>query len=278
MRLRYFMTAALLLLAGCTKDIHVDRMLLNPTNLIMAVGDTQTLEVRFLADGTDAVEWFSDNSEVATISSSGTVTAVTPGSAKVTARSVKGGLYAVCDVFVRGYKEDLVAGVQLQEHDITLYLGENVQFTATVLPTTAVNQNVRWSSSSTGVAYIDQTGFLRTLLVGTTVVTVTTEEGLFTDSCNVTVLPAFVYIEYVDLPETCHLNVGESVQLEAVIEPEDATNKNVTWTSLDESVLTVTQEGVITGIAPGSTYVKIETEDGNHHDYCLVTVFDPSEQ
>ncbi|MBO4566627.1 MAG: Ig domain-containing protein [Bacteroidales bacterium] len=276
MRIRNFLAAALVLLAGCAQDIHVDRMLLNPQSLLMAVGDTQTLSPEFVSGNATTVEWVTDNQEVATVSQDGTVTAVAPGSAIITCRSAEG-LYAACDVFVRGYKSELVAGVQLFHHDLTLHLGENVQMIASIIPETAVNQNVMWRSSSTGVAYVNSSGFLRTLIQGTAVITVTTEEGGFQDFCNVTVLPPYIYVEGIGLAQQqCSLNVGESAQLEAEIIPEDASNPNVTWASLDDSIVTVTQEGVITGIAPGTAGVKVTTEEGGFKAYCLVTVFEPS--
>ena len=278
MRTSKFLVAALLLLAACTKDIHVDRLVINPTDIVLAVGDTQLIEASFLSGIASTLEWTSSSPEVATVAPDGTVTAVAPGSATVTVHCKEANMYAVCSVFVRGYKSELVAGVLLPRHELTLYLGENVQFSATVLPETAVNRNVIWSSSVTGVAWIDQEGYMITLLPGTTIISVTTEEGGFTDECTVTVLPAYVYVESVHIPESWHLDVGESAQLELTITPSDAANKNVTWVSLDESVVTVTQEGVITGVAPGSTAVKVTTEEGGHRAYCYVTVFDPSEE
>jgi len=277
MRTRFFLAAALLLMAGCTPDIHMDRMLLEPQRLLMAVGDSQTLSASFTGAASGSIEWFSDNTSVAAVTPDGTVTAMAPGSATVTGRS-ESGLYAACDVFVRGYKSELVSGVQLYHHDLTLHLGENVQLIASIIPETAINQNVTWRSSSTGVAYVNASGFLRTLIQGTTVITVTTEEGGFTDSCNVTVLPPYVYVQGVSLTQLCNVKVGESAQLEAEIIPSDASNTNVTWASLDESIVTVTQEGVITGVSAGSSGVKVTTEEGGFKAYCLVTVSEPSEE
>ena len=275
MRTGKILAASLLLLAACTQDIiHIDRITLDPPSVIMAVEDTQQLTVHFLSGSQVGLQWYSSDEGIAKVSQSGLVTAVAPGTATIFAGNVDSGQYASCEVFIRGYREELVTGVELSEHDITLYLGENVQFSATVLPTTAINKDVTWSSSSTGVAWVNQEGYMITLLPGTTVITVKTDEGGFTDSCNVTVLPEYKHVLSVWIPEVLHIGVGESQQIELVIEPEDASNPAVSWLSFNESVATVTQEGLVTGISPGSAHVKVTAEDGNISRYCLVTVIE----
>ncbi|MBR4808721.1 MAG: Ig domain-containing protein [Bacteroidales bacterium] len=272
MSIRNIMAAVLLVAAGCTPDIHIDRIVLEPHSLFMAVGDTQTLQVHFLSDAEDAVQWYTDNKDVATVSSSGTVTAVLPGTATVTARSVKGGLLASCEVLVRGYREELVSGVKLDCNELSLYLGDGYIFQPTVLPETAINKKLAWRSSDKSVVTVNASGVLTTEGEGTAEITVTTEEGGFTDSCSITVLPAFIHVQMLYIPQTLHIAVGESELLELTLLPEDATNPSVSWASLDESIVTVTQEGVVTGIAPGTAHVKVTAEDGDLKSYCLVTV------
>lgn len=65
---------------------------------------------------------------------------------------------------------------------------------------------------------------------------------------------------------------GESLNLVATITPSTATNKNVTWTSSNEKVATVSKEGIITAIEEGTTTITVTTEDGNKVAKCEVTV------
>ena len=65
---------------------------------------------------------------------------------------------------------------------------------------------------------------------------------------------------------------GESLNLVATITPSTATNKNVTWTSSNEKVVTVSKEGIITAIEEGTTTITVTTEDGNKVAKCEVTV------
>ena len=65
---------------------------------------------------------------------------------------------------------------------------------------------------------------------------------------------------------------GESLTLVATIAPSNATNKNVKWTSSNEKVATVTENGIITAIKEGTTTITVETEDGNKISTCEITV------
>lgn len=81
-----------------------------------------------------------------------------------------------------------------------------------------------------------------------------------------------VSVESVSLnKDTLEMEEGQSEQLLATVLPENATNKNVTWTSSDESVATVVN-GEVTGVSAGNATITVTTEDGAHTDSCLVTV------
>ena len=68
------------------------------------------------------------------------------------------------------------------------------------------------------------------------------------------------------------LDKGKTVTLKATVAPDGATNKNVTWTSYDTSVATVTAEGVVKGVKPGSTTIRVKTKDGGFTAKCKVKV------
>ena len=68
------------------------------------------------------------------------------------------------------------------------------------------------------------------------------------------------------------LEIGQTVQLTAVVEPENATNKNVTWSSSDEAVATVSATGLVTAVAEGTATITVTTEDGNKTDSITITI------
>ena len=73
------------------------------------------------------------------------------------------------------------------------------------------------------------------------------------------------------------LEIGEKATLVAVITPNDATNKNVTWTSEDENIASV-NDGIVTAIGPGETTITVMTEDGEKTATCKVTVTEEEEE
>ncbi|MCL2417585.1 MAG: Ig-like domain-containing protein [Bacteroidales bacterium] len=74
---------------------------------------------------------------------------------------------------------------------------------------------------------------------------------------------------------TTNLDAGGTLQLTATVLPEDATNRNVTWSSNDTSVVTVNSSGIVTGISVGNAIITVRTEDGNHTAMCAATVYPP---
>ena len=122
---------------------------------------------------------------------------------------------------------------------------------------------------------------------GETTITVTTQDGEKTATCHVTVLPneepgpepepEVIPVENVILNQNnVTLNIGETTILETTITPDNATNKNVTWTSEDENIASV-NDGLVTAIGPGETTITVTTEDGEKTATCRITVTEEEE-
>ncbi len=164
-----------------------------------------------------------------------------------------------------------VTSVSITPTSATLFLDETQQLTATVAPINATNQNVTWSSSDDNIATVDENGLVRAVAVGEATITVTTNDGGFTASSAITV--EAVAVTGISLnTSTATLNVSETLQLNATIQPENATNQNVTWSSSDNSIATVNENGLVTGVAEGTATITVTTEDGNFTATCTVTV------
>ncbi|MGI6328093.1 MAG: Ig-like domain-containing protein, partial [Dethiobacteria bacterium] len=143
-----------------------------------------------------------------------------------------------------------VIGVSIDEDDQELKEGETVQLTAIVEPEDATDKSVTWSSSNEDVATVDETGLVTAVAEGEAEITVTTNDGDFTDSITVTVKRVLVTGVSI-LEENQTLPEGATVQLTAIVEPEDATDKSVTWSSSNEDVATVDETGLVTAVAEG---------------------------
>ncbi|MDL2221722.1 Ig-like domain-containing protein [Parabacteroides sp. OttesenSCG-928-N08] len=166
-----------------------------------------------------------------------------------------------------------VTGVALNQTSLSKTVGDAaVTLMATVAPANATNQNVSWSTSNASVATVSN-GVVNFVGVGSAVITVTTEDGNKTATCNVTVTAAPVAVISVKLnvmEKT--LSPGETYQLSYTVLPENAANKNVTWKSENSSIITVSSMGFVTAKGEGTAKVVVTTVDGNKSDYCTFIV------
>jgi uncharacterized protein YjdB len=130
------------------------------------------------------VTWSSSDSSVAIASGSGLVQGIDTGTAVITATSKDGGFVAECTVEVFAVS---VTGVAVSLSELNLDVGRAKRLTATVEPSNATEKDVSWESSDEDVATVSTTGYVRAISVGSAAITVTTEDGMFTDTCKVEV-------------------------------------------------------------------------------------------
>ena len=211
------------------------------------------------------VTWTSDNAAVATVVD-GVVTAVAEGSANITVTTVDGAFTATCKVTVNPIS---VKGVALSQAEANLKVEETVALQAIFTPADAANQNVTWATSDAQIATVEN-GVVTAVALGTATITVTTEDGGFTATCMITVVPTPVTGVTLDFTELA-LEVPASATLTAIVAPEDATDKSLTWASDNEDVAIVA-DGVVTAIDAGTANITVTTVDGNFTATCVVTV------
>ncbi len=108
---------------------------------------------------------------------------------------------------------------------------------------------------------------------GNATITVTTDDGGFTDQCAVTVTNVTVAVTGVSLDmATATITAGNTQQLTATVAPATATNQNVTWSSSDNNIATVSNTGLVTAVAAGNATITVTTDDGGFTATCAVTV------
>ena len=189
-------------------------------------------------------------------------------------------MLVVCCEKESNKKPVLVTDVKLDKTEITLVLiNDTEQLTAIVLPENASNKKVRWTSSDAAVATVDSLGVVTAKGEGQCEVTVTTDDFGYTATCQITVPqqpPVVINVTGVTLDESeAMLNIGDTKQLNATVEPENATNKNVTWSTLDYKIATVDKNGVVTAKAQGETLVLVTTVNLAKSDTCKIIVSAP---
>ena len=250
-----------------------------PKTASVGVGGTVTLNPTILPSNYgEAVDWESDDTDVATVNSAGVVTGVATGTAQITAKSHSNPttIYDVCTVSVTA--PIAVTGVSLKS-STTLLLGGTETLVPSFSPADATNKNVSWSSADDSKVSVDEDGVITGLALtgGSPVnITVTTEDGSFKATCAVTVNP--VPVASVGLDKTsAKLVVGKTLTLSETVLPDNATNKSVTWESDDEDVATVNSSGKVTAVAEGTATITVKSvADPTKSTTCTVTVTDGS--
>lgn len=201
LRVSTALLSALLLLAGCENGgggidggddpVAVSGVSLDKTYLTLTVGDSETLTANVLPPNADnkGVTWRSSFSAIASVDSSGKVTALRAGKATVTAVTADGSYTATCDVTVVTGNV-AVTGVSISRTTADIEMGGDITLSATVIPSGATNKKADWSSANTAVATVNAAGKVTAVSVGETSVTITTQDGAKTASCRVTVTAA----------------------------------------------------------------------------------------
>ena len=213
--------------------------------------------------------WSSSNPEIANVDQTGLVTAFTPGKVMITATSAAiESIAASCDVTVVDNVIE-ASGIMLDRSEATLTEGETLTLTATVDPETTTDKTLTWSSSNESVAKVEA-GLVTALKSGTSIITVSTSNGK-TATCEVTVKAKVVEADGVALDRSeATLTEGETLTLTATVDPENTTDKTLTWSSSDESVAKV-EAGLVTALKPGAAIITVSTSNGKTAT-CEVTV------
>ena len=240
---------------------EVTSITLDKTSSSLKAGETVTLIATVNPDdATDkTVTWSTSDASIATVNN-GVVTAVKVGTATITAKA--GDKTATCAVTVVSTP---VTSITLDKTSASLKAGETVTLTATVNPDDATDKTVTWSTSDASVATIIN-GVVTAVKVGTA--TITVKAGDKTATCAVTVVPTPVASITLD-KTSASLKAGETVTLTATVNPDDATDKTVTWSTSDASVATVTN-GVVTAVKVGTA--TITAKAGDKTATCSITV------
>ena len=165
-----------------------------------------------------------------------------------------------------------VTAVEVTPQELELLVNTEDSLTAIIKPSWALNKSVAWSSDDESRVTVDEEGVITAKDIGAAKITATTEDGEYTDSCAVIVVP-FIPVTGVQIEnDELSLKVEDSETLNFSIEPDNATNTDVYWLSGDQSIATVSSGGAVTAIAEGETTVHIYTVEGSFTDSCVIVV------
>ena len=254
----------------------VTRLTLNQTEAALDPGATiQWTAAVTPADATNkTLRWVSSNPRVATVSTTGLITAQAGGDAVVSVQAADGsGIMAQGTVHVTGTAAQpvtpdpsaTVQSITLSADTLHIFTNgtyQSMQLTAFVSPENAANPAVVWSSSNPVAARVDATGKVTGITGGTAVITATSAaDSSIKATCQVTVEQLADSIRLNKNSQT--ILKGDTVQLTATVLPANASNHNVKWISRDTGIAVVDYTGLVKGIGLGTTTIIAEAQDGS---------------
>ena len=254
--------------ASCAVNviISISSLNLNKTTDTIIKGATDTLTATIDPPDTTenkTVTWTTTDPAVATVDSAGIVTAVEGGTTTITAQA--GSHFAECVVTV----VVPVTGISIFP-DASIEKGTQQSLMVTFTPTDATDRAVTWSSSNPAVATVDEDGKITAVSVGSTAITATSHDGGFTATCNVSVV---IHVTGITLDQSAIVLIkGNTQALTATVQPADATDKSLLWSSSNPDVAMVDSTGVVTAVEGGTATITAKSEDGGKTAQCDVTV------
>lgn len=246
----------------------------------IAIGSTKRITRTITpVSASQNLTWSSSDQGIATVDQNGNVTATSYGNVTITATTTDGSnISATCNVFC--YVP--TTGISLNPTYVQVTEGGSARIVPTVTPSNATYKDVTWTYND--LSYIsltknsDQSATITGLEITprTRFIHAKTHDGQQV-SCKYDVVDSTVHVSSVSVsPSTAEVVIGETITLSATINPSDASNPSITWSSSDTSIATVEQNGVVTGVGIGTATITATSVDGNRTDTCAITVKDVS--
>ena len=213
--------------------------------------------------------WKSSDENIATVNSNGEVTGVNEGTTTITVSGPNG---VSANITVKVVLETVkVTKINLNAKSITLKVGGSDQLIATIAPENATERELVWSSSDSSIVSVDENGIFKALKPGKVTITVKTKDGKVSSTCVITVEP--IKVDSIELnPTHMDLIAEGSGQIVAIVKPDNATYKDIVWTTSDANVATVDNTGKVTGVSKGKATITAKSQDGKVKATCIVTV------
>jgi uncharacterized protein YjdB len=256
--------------AIAVNTIAVDGIALSDTSATIYKGSYKQLSAVVTPTGAadPAITWSSSNTAVATVDSTGKVTAVgipagaDYGEAIITALTSNSSVFATCTIKV--LSSVLITSLTLNKSELALNVGDEETLSVTGAPSNATNKTLLWTSSNPEVASVNSSGKVIAASKGSTVVKAAATDGSGKYvSCVVTVNNIQILNVYLD-KSSLDLSEGDTATITATLYPTNATTKTLKWTSSNTSVATVDSKGnVIAGATKGYAIITATATDGS---------------
>lgn len=219
------------------------------------------------------LSWKSSNINIAEVSATGTVKAKSPGNCTITATTTDGSkISAKCSVTVT----QPISSLDFSNTFSTLYIGDSKTLSTVISPSYATNKTLKWVSSNPNVATVSSRGTVKGISEGSCTITATTKDGTnISKSLKINVKKHSVLVNKITMSNKT-INEGQTISVSPTISPTNANNKGLTYTSSNNSIATVSSNGIITAVSKGTCTIYATAKDGsNTRGKCIVVVNRP---
>lgn len=247
-------------------SVKLKSISVNTNYLVMPLGKTMQLSVLYNPKNASnkTITWESSNSKVVTVNSSGYIKAVGPGTAIIKAISADGGYTDTATIEVTG-SGTLISASEIVFKESSYLVGINgtISLNPIITPSNATFKAIKFTSSDTSIASVDENGLVKGLKEGTVNITATLTHNNLKATTKVIVkyIPV-TSIKLNNVQAEATIKKGETLSISAEILPSNASNKNISFTSSDSNIAKVDSNGIITGISTGRTTIIAKSSDG----------------
>lgn len=242
--------------------------------IILEKQDTMSLDISSWVDGVtdklNGIYFYSEDSTIASIDSSGRITGHKNGNTNIIAFSKYNNQKVVIPISVVNDKNNY--SILSEEITITgetkdLRVGRTFQYETSFKPSNTTNKEVTWSvENGTGEATIDQNGLLTAVKAGTVKVKATAKDGTNVFGTLDVTLKDYVDVQNIFIKtKDAYVNTGTSFYMSAIVFPANSTNKKLKWTSSNTSIATIDPDtgGLATNYKTGDVTITATATDGS---------------
>lgn len=265
---------------GYNDEIRLDEINIDETYLYLNVGEKSKINATVVPENVPGLSllWTSENEKVATVDSNGNIEGVSPGSTRIIVKTSDNRLALSCyvDIGINGEVPE-ITDVTIDDEEREVYVGDEFKLKFNVEPYDTLVNSVEYVSSADSIVSVDNDGMAVAHQPGKVFISVNINGTSKVETWNINVIDKkeeIIQLESIKLNKNkLKLNKGEEEQLEVIFKPENATNKNVIWSSSDENIATVIN-GKIVAKEKGNVIIKVISEEGGYTDICKVTIKD----
>ena len=218
-------------------------------------GEYQATATVYPEDVNQTISWSSIDPNIATVTDNGLIKALDYGQTKIIATAIDG----TNKIIELNVQEEEIPVTKINADNINITIDNSKKINATIEPKNATNQSIIFSSDDESIATVNKNGEVYGTSKGNTIITLTDADEKVVTKIKVSVIEDknSVPVSNIKLSTTAvTIDAGSSVTVNATVIPNNATKKNITWSSENTNIATVSN-GMIYGKAPGTTNIVV---------------------